>query len=531
MSVEPLKHAKTRLRILTRRIVVEVVAVSLFAIGLSGCAVGPDYSAPIPSLAPFHHAAAVADRKTTQPAPWLDAWWTGFDDPMLTTLVQRALAQNLDLAAALARVQQARAAAAGADAQLLPNIDADAQATAERQSLESPIGRIARGGQGYKRDQQEYTVGGAASWEIDLFGGLRRGASAANDEAQAAEAEQLGTRITVAADTADAYLQIRGYQARPNVAERQVDADERLLELVRLRFGRGLASDREVAQAEALLQAARVSVPPLRTGLEAQLNRLDVLLGVQPGTNAQELESPSPIPAPPAIGADNEPLNVFRRRPDIIAAERRLAASSERIGVAIADYYPKISLSGLLGFDSVHTGNLFSAMAFQPVGAGALRWRLFDFGKIDSEVEQARGSNREALALYRQAVLKAAEDVENAFMAMTQTEAKVVELEAEVAQLTRSRDLSQQAYVSGAIALTDVLDADRQLLAAQDDLDSNRADAARAAVASFRALGGGWNASGTEQMNKLSDLSSMRTRPERALKVPFRSLSDEREPR
>lgn len=183
---------------------------------------------------------------------------------------------------------------------------------------------------------------------------------------------------------------------------------------------------------------------------------------------------------------------MLRRRPDIIAAERRLAASNERIGATISDYYPKVSLSGALGFDSISASKLFTASAFQPVGTGALRWRLFDFGKVDAEVRQARGANAEALALYRQAVLKAAEDVENAFTALSQTEARRQELQDEVASLTRARDLSERAYKAGAITLTDVLDADRQLLVARDELDSTRADSARAAVGTFRALGGGW---------------------------------------
>jgi outer membrane protein TolC len=234
-------------------------------------------------------------------------------------------------------------------------------------------------------------------------------------------------------------------------------------------------------------------VPPLRIGLEAQLNRLDVLMGVQPGTYARELAAPSEIPAIPAIGGDDRPIEVLRRRPDIIAAERRLAASNERIGAAISDYYPKISLSALLGFDSVSIDRLFNANSFQPIGTGAVSWRLFDFGKVDAEVAQARGANAEALATYRQAVLKAAEDVEDALVSLSQTEMHVAELEGEVESLTRSRDLSEEAYRDGAITLTDVLDADRLLLTARDELDSNRADAARAAVRTFRALGGGWD--------------------------------------
>jgi NodT family efflux transporter outer membrane factor (OMF) lipoprotein len=404
-----------------------------------------------------------------------------------------ALDQNLDLAAAIARVQQARAAASAAGAQLLPTVDLDASATAQRQSLQSPLGTVAKSFPGYNRYQREYTVGPAASWEIDLFGGLRRGADAATDEAQAAEAEQAGTRITVVADAADAYLQIRGFQARLAVAQDQIDTDAHLLSLVQARYRLGQAEAREVAQAEALLQQARATVPDLRIGLEAQLNRLDVLMGVQPGTYAQELSKPAAIPTIPAIGAVNQPLDVLRRRPDIIAAERRLAASNERIGAAISDYYPKISLSGVFGFDSVGGNHLFSGNAFQPIGTGALRWRLFDFGKVDAEVAAARGTNAEALAQYRQAALKATEDVEDALISLSQTEAHVEELQGEVDSLTRARNLSQRAYQAGSITLTDVLDADRQLLTARDDLDGNRANAGRAAVRTFRALGGGWD--------------------------------------
>ena len=184
---------------------------------------------------------------------------------------------------------------------------------------------------------------------------------------------------------------------------------------------------------------------------------------------------------------------MLRRRPDVIAAERRLAARNEQIGVAIADYYPKISLSGALGFDSISANQLFTAKAFQPIGTGLLRWRLFDFGKVDAEVAQARGGKAEALAQYRQSVLKATEDVEDALVTLSQSQQQVVALQQAVASLERARKLSQTAYEAGAIPLTDVLDADRQLLTARDALDAQRGEAARAAVKTFRALGGGWD--------------------------------------
>lgn len=471
-----------------------MAAALMLSLGIAGCGeVGPDYQPPQTDLAPFHNLDAVAARKVPTPAPQLDQWWTGFNDPILVTVVHRALDQNLDLATALARVQQARAAAAAAGAQLLPTVDLNAGASVERQSLQSPLGVVEKTFPGFNRYEREYTVGPAASWEIDLFGGLRRGADAAGDESAAAEADQAGTRISVVADAADAYMQIRGFQARIAVAQDQIKTDAHLLDMVGTRYRLGQADAREIAQAEALFKQARASLPPLRIGLETELNRLDVLMGAQPGTYAAELATPGDIPTIPAIGGDDKPVDVLRRRPDIIAAERRLAASNEQIGVAIADYYPKISLSGILGFDSVSVNHLLSNKAFQPIGTGAVSWRLFDFGKVDAEVASARGANAETLARYRQAVLKAVEDVEDALISLSETEVHVVELQGEVDSLARSRDLSEKAYRAGSITLTDVLDADRQLLAARDELDSNRADAARAAVSTFRALGGGWD--------------------------------------
>ncbi|WP_308720781.1 efflux transporter outer membrane subunit [Komagataeibacter xylinus] len=467
-----------------------ITALSL-ALLVSACAVGPNYREPKTDLRSFHAAAAV-DTRQARTSPPLDTWWEGFHDLELTRIEQRVLSQNLDLAAAVARVRQARGAAEAAAARLLPTLDFNPQASANRLSKEGLIGHIVNDVPGFNRDYRSYDVSGAASWEIDLFGGLRRGQEAARDEAEAARVERVGERITVAADAADAYFQIRGNQARLAVAEKQIAVDAHLLELVRQRRTRGVSNERELAQAEALLQSARETVPLIRIALEAQLNRLDVLMGVQPGTYAAELDNPSDIPPIPAIGGNDKPADMLRRRPDIVAAERRLAASNARIGEALGDYYPKLSLMGILGFQSLSPNKLFTAPGFQAAGSGAIRWRIFDFGKIDAEVQQARGANAEALARYRLTVLHAAEDVENAFTTLVQSEQRTDELQAAVASLTRAHDLSQQSFQAGVIPLTDVLDADRQLLDAQDQLALNRANAARAAVSSFRALGGGW---------------------------------------
>ncbi|WP_250536539.1 efflux transporter outer membrane subunit [Caballeronia sp. AZ10_KS36] len=474
------------------------LAIHLLSITLAGCAVGPDYSRPEPGLHDFVHVPPAAQTRQGE-APSLDSWWRAFNDPLLADLIQRGLRQNLDMAAALARVEQARANASAAGANLLPTFAAQADATALHQSAESSLGSLAQAYPGYSRGQREYSAGAVASWEIDLAGGLRRDASAARYELEASEAEGLGVRITVAADIADAYLQIRGLQARVAVANDQVMTDGKLLDLVRARKRAGAAEEREVAQAEALLTQAKALLPILRQALSAQFNRLDVLLGVQPGTYTSALSVPSAIPSIPPIEVSNAPTEVLRRRPDIIAAERRLGASSERIGAAISDYYPKISLSGLLGFDSVNAHQLFTGRAFQAAITGGLRWRLFDFGKVDAEVRAAKGANAEALAKYRQTVLRAAQDVEDAFVSLMEAESYRAELEQEVQALTRARDLSQLAYKAGSITLTDVLDADRQLLTARDGLDASRADVARAAVTAFRSLGGGWTMDGNSE--------------------------------
>src|SRR6266853_1150075 len=223
-------------------------AFPLIAFLLVGCSVGPRYKGTTVKLQPFHTAPSIEARKAPLPAPALDTWWEGFRDPELTRIVQRAIDQNLDLAAALTRVEQARAAAREAGGRLKPSGALNAQSTSSRQSLESPFGRIAGTFPGFDRNQSYLDLGVAASWEIDLFGGLRHGAQAAVEEVQAAEAERLGTRVSIVAEAADAYMQIRGAQARLTFAQEQIATDEHLLQLVSQRKAAGVASDREQAQ-------------------------------------------------------------------------------------------------------------------------------------------------------------------------------------------------------------------------------------------------------------------------------------------
>lgn len=476
----------------TRKFILRMGFVLALGASVTGCAVGPKYHRPTVKLDPFHNAPSIETRAAVLPAPPLDQWWTGFRDPDLTRIVKRALDQNLDLAAAMTRVQQARAAAQGAGAKRMPSGNLSASTTSLSQSTEGFFGRGPSRLPGYDRQQNYYDLGFLASWETDLFGGLKKGAEAATAEAQAAEALHTGTRITVAAEAADAYMQVRGAQARLSFAKDQISTANHLVELVQQRRDAGVASDRELAQAQALLSHAKATIPLITVSLEAQLNRLDVLMGAQPGTYAAELTSVADIPEVPEISGFGAPTDLLRRRPDIIAAERMVAASIARIGQALAEYYPKLSLSGIVGSQALAPGHLFQQQGFQPISVVGLRWRLFDFGAVAAEVKRARGGNAEALLQYRSAVLRAAEDVENAFTLLVQSEDRRNEILREIAELQRVRDLSEQSYAAGVIALTDVLDADRQLLAAKDDLAVARASAARAAIGSFRALGGGW---------------------------------------
>jgi len=459
----------------------------------AGCAVGPDYVRPDITL-PAHYLnqAAAAQRQAAVNADNA-SWWEGFGDAQLSRLVTLALAQNLDLAQATARVAQARAGLGAANAALVPVGSASVQGARAYQSVETPQGRILNAQPGFDRYGSSYEAGIGAAWELDVFGGLRRGREAALADYEASTAGVAATRLAVAAQTADIYISIRGLQARLDIVRRQVQTQEALLAKVRLLHGQGLAAELQVSQAEGALAQVRAAVPLLETGLDTAMNALDVMLGTPPGTHREELQKSAPIPLAPQIAAAGAPGDLLRRRPDLIVAERRLAASNARIGVAIAEYYPKFSLSGLVGSaTSVSSGNLFSSGAEQASAVLGLRWRLFDFGRIDAQIALARGQEAEALAAYRLAALRATEDVENAFSALLKREDQAGTLSQGVDSLGRARESANAAYQKGVVSLIEVLQADDSLLRASDMRVQAQTESARAAVAAFKALGGGW---------------------------------------
>ncbi|MDP5238165.1 TolC family protein [Uliginosibacterium sp. 31-16] len=472
----------------------KLTLIALLVAGLSaGCAVGPDYVRPDTPLPGHFQGQAAVDQRPAKASAELATWWAGFGDPQLTHFVTLALEQNLDLAQASARVTQARAGLGAANAALLPSGTVSGQAARAFQSVETPLGQVLNSTPGFDRYGNSYEMNLSASWELDAFGGLRRGREAALAEYRASEAGAVATRLAVAAQTADIYISIRGLQARLDVARRQERTQQDLLATIKLLYGKGLAPELQVRQAEGALAQVRASIPALEAGLEVAMNALDVMLGTPPGTHRAELNDSADIPAAPQITATGSPGDLLRRRPDLIVAERRLAASNARIGVAIAEYYPKLSLSGLVGSaTTVSSGNLFTTGANQASGMLGLRWRLFDFGRINAQIEQAKGQEAEILAAYRLAVLRAAEDVENALSTLVKREAQTAELTQGVDSLGRARGASFAAYQKGVVSLIEVLLADENLLRVTDARVQAQTESARAAVAAFRALGGGW---------------------------------------
>ncbi|MGO9930239.1 MAG: efflux transporter outer membrane subunit [Steroidobacteraceae bacterium] len=468
---------------------VAAMILGFVALTVSACAVGPEYRRPDMQLPKaFHNGQEIAVNRA--PSPDAD-WWNGFHDPVLIHIIERTVAQNLDLAAAAARVTEAQAAAARAGAALLPQGSLGLSATRSHDSLQSPLGEVVQA-VGGPRNYDTYSAGAQASWEIDLFGSLRRGREAALADAQAADVSQAAIRIAVSAEAADAYLQLRGLQAQLQLADSQEATQSHLVELVQLRVGEGVASDRELQRSIGELERVRALKPALRAAIDAEIYRLDVLMGTPAGTHREELAAAPTQPLPPQPAGSAAPAVLLQRRPDIVIAERHLAAANARIGVAVAEYYPHLTFNGLLGFDSIDSSSLFSSAAAQSEALAGLRWRLFDFGRIDAEVAIARGHQAEALAAYRGMVLHATQDVEAALSQFVESRSEAAVLARQIAALALARDEAETAYEGGALPLLEVLEADRDLLAARDRLVTTNANEARAAVASFRALGGGW---------------------------------------
>ncbi len=460
------------------------LATSAVALALAGCAVGPDYRRPDDPVSEYRYATEPGLATGT---PAVD-WWQGFGDAELTALVERALARNPDLRSAVANLQAARAVLGASRFAYAPTITAAGSVVREQRSAETGF----VGAPGVGDALTFYDAGFDMAWELDFFGRVRRSVEALGGEAMSAEAGYRDALVSVAAETARTYLELRGQQARLEVARRNAANQQATYELTLalLRGGRG--TDLDIARAQAQLEATRASIPPLEADVAAAGNRLGVLVGEPPGALADELAAVRPLPAPPALISVDDPATLLRRRPDIRAAEGRLAAATARQGVAVADLFPRVQLIGGIGAAALDVDDLGKSTAERYSIGPSISWAALDLGRVQAVIDQADALAAAALADYERTVLAALEETENAFVRYSRALDAAARLRVAAGASGRAADLARLRYRNGADSFLTVLDAERTQLEAEDRLAQAELAATTAAIAVYKALGGGW---------------------------------------
>jgi NodT family efflux transporter outer membrane factor (OMF) lipoprotein len=476
------------------------------ALALSACAVGPDFKRPAPDLPPAWSATAQADAAktgaTTAP-PTAEAWWTGFHDPELASLVDRAFSANLDLREAFARIAEARAsrdvAAAGRWPQLTGNFGlttnrlSDTTATG---AVFTSIGKFNIPGfpsVAFPNPYPQYQLGFDASWEADLFGRVRRSIEAARADAQASAEAAQDVKLSVAAEVAQTYFDLRAAQLRRQITAQSIAAARDLLDLARQRRAAGLSSEVDVSNAGAQAASEEAELPLLDRQITQDVNALSRLIDREPDALRAELDKAEPLPAAPPQIPLGLPADLARRRPDVREAEARLHAATARVGVATAQLFPNLTISGPAGLQSRSISTLADwASRFYTFGP-TLQVPVFEGGRLRAGVRLQDAEAKEAALAYRSAVLSAMHDVEGALAAYAADGDRRRALEETVARNRDARDLARQRYASGLGSFIDVLDAERTLL--QNQLAETQASQAAAIdlVALYKALGGGWD--------------------------------------
>ncbi|HEX2244049.1 MAG TPA: efflux transporter outer membrane subunit [Gammaproteobacteria bacterium] len=457
----------------------------------AGCSVGPNYKPPVTAV-PASWNEAQQSAFATGLAPLTD-WWTEFNDPLLNMLVERAVQSNLDLRLAEARIRESRALRSVTASDAWPQLDA-AGTYARSRSSENAISR--GGGEsssfGANGARDLFRAGFDASWEIDIFGGVRRRVEAADANVAAAVEERRNALVTLLGDVARNYIELRGFQRRLTVARSNLHAQQETLDLTRVRFEAGLSSDFEVAQAEGQVNTTAAQIPALESAFKGSVHRLDVLLGQQPGTLGAELSNEAPVPALPPQAHVGLPAELLRRRPDIRRAERVLAAATAQVGAATADLFPRFSLTGAFGFQSIHAGDLVSSPSrFWSIGPTIL-WPVFDAGRIRANIAVRDAQQEQALTLYEKTVLTAFEDVENSLVNYAKEQIRYRALIDAVAANRRAVQMANELYTRGLIDFLNVLETQRSLYASESELAQSETIMASNLVALYKAFGGGW---------------------------------------
>jgi NodT family efflux transporter outer membrane factor (OMF) lipoprotein len=462
---------------------------------LAACTVGPNYSGP-PVAAPSAAKAPAFVRggEAVANQPPLARWWESLNDPTLTAIEARALAANPDLAAAEARLTQARATLRQQKANLLPNGSASAlyaNARIPGLDLSQNTGGDS-GGSGGSTDLDLYNLGFDASWEVDIFGGQRRAIEAARASAEAAQADMADAQVSLTAEVAQAYVNVRDRQRRIALNRRSIAMQEQMLALTRQRFARGTASRLDVERLSQQLDSTRADVTPLSAELEAYLDELATLTGDEPGMLDQTMGTDQPLPLPPAAVAVGNPAALIQRRPDIRSAERTLAADTARIGQADAAKFPRLSFMGIIGVGGTSPSDLTHLDDFTALLAPQLSWSFLDFGRNAARVRQAEGVRDEAEARYRSAVLAALRDANDALSRFRARRITVATLARAKASADEAATLSRQRYAAGTTTLIDVLDTQRQQIEAEQSLSVATAGLTGDFIAIQKALGLGW---------------------------------------
>ena len=444
----------------------------------TGCAVGPDYTPPESST----------DLKQWQQTPeyglvasWTDIseWWQAFDDSILNELVHRGLSGNLDLDLARSRVREARAAR---------GIE-----TAARFPMLTAAGSAAKVKEGDQSTTELYATDFDAAWEIDIFGRVSRRIEASTADMQASIETLRSIQVSLVAELALNYTEVRSFQNRIRVAESNVEAQRKTLQIVTDRFDVQLANSLEVEQAKSNLASSRSQLPPLESGLQQAMNRLAVLTGEKPGVLNDFLHEASPMPAAPPEIAIGIPADLIRRRPDIRRAEQELAAQSARVDVAKADLYPRFTFNGILQFSATNASSLFDSMSRLLNIGPAFQWNIFNAGSVRSNITVQSERQNQALVNYEQTILKALEDTENAMVAYARELDRREPLKQAVEASRKSANLAELLYKDGLRDFIYVLDAQRALFAVEDSLAVSETEVTANLIRLYKALGGGWN--------------------------------------
>ncbi len=511
--------------------------IALLPLVLWGCEVGPDYHPPKAKV-----ASSYGDVPATQPAGSVNSnrsnvvrWWRSFNDPELNSLVSRAVANNLDLRSAESRLLQARAQRGVVGSELWPQINADGgyQHARGSKNVVIPLGAFTGGNPLVSRaassggvpvatpDQVSaaqaggpesplgnggfpgvttdlYQAGFDASWEIDVFGGQRRAIEAANADTAAALEDRRDVLVSLVAEVARDYIQLRTSQLEYQIAQENLHDQQDTLELTRSRYQAGFATELDVARQAAQVASTAATLPALEATIRQSIHALGVLLAQDPESLSAELSSAAPIPPVPPRVPIGVPADLLRRRPDIRRAERQLAAATANIGVAVADFYPKFSLTGSFGLDSSQIKQFFDWNSRYFGLSPGVTWAIFDAGRIRSNVEVQKELTRQAAVAYESTVLNALREVEDSLASYRTEQLRRKSLADAVDESRQAVDLARQQYEKGVIDFLEVLDAQRTLLEAQDVLAQSDSAVSLDLVSLYKALGGGWETPATQ---------------------------------